>query len=75
MDLAATHAIFAREVEQVIDVQRKAAGRARDRRTRRSARRHDSFVINCQQSIAAAAHLVISICPSPCSDMGHDALV
>jgi small-conductance mechanosensitive channel len=36
MDLAATHAIFAREVEQVIDVQRKAAGRARDRRTRRS---------------------------------------
>jgi len=36
MDLAATHAVFAREVEQVIDVQRKAAGRVRDRRTRRS---------------------------------------
>jgi len=36
MDLAATHAVFARELEQVIDVQRKAARRVRDRHTRRS---------------------------------------
>ena len=36
MEVAASQAVFAREVEQVIDVQRKAAGRVRDRRTRRS---------------------------------------